>query len=1293
MLRSDIVAAIVAALIGTSLATTYAQTTEKSPASATNWNWENAKWVWFPADGNPLEKAPAETVWFRTVVRGNEPSTGAIRIACDDHFVLWVNGHRVGEGGAQKPSRFNLNGIVERGPNVIAIEATNKEGRAGLFVDGEIRGQSGKTIPFDTPADWKATLAKPGTDAWLGAKFDDSTWKPVRELTTHQDSPWKQLAFSGTYLDRFDVAPGFELKRIAEPELVGSLVCISWGNRGRLLASRERGPILNLIDEDRDGTFDKVTEFSSRLKNCQGLCMIGDDLIAVGDGPQGTGIYRLPDTNHDDVADSEELLIQPKGKMGEHGPHNIVFGPDGWLYHNLGNHAWITTMPEQTAPCRNYVEGNLHEPAFEDANGHAVGIKAPGGTIWRFSPDGKKWWLETMGFRNHYDIAFNSKGDLFTFDSDMEWDVNLPWYRPVRINHCVPGGEFGWRSGAKLWPEYYFDSLPATVNIGRGSPTGVLFYEHTQFPEKYRGAMLNCDWSMGRLIVTYLKKEGASYTGAWDNLVTGNPLNISDVEVDRDGTVIFSTGGRNTEGGIYRITHTATQPLTIAAPKSIEEILALPQGQSAWARELIRGAKADLGANWESSMLDKLANGSPSQKIRALSILAQQGPKPSQATLLAAATDADPGVRSFATWLLADHPTSESTAALTRLLEDSDAIVQRRACEAFVRSGLEAPVEPLLKLLGNEDRWLRFAARLALERVPAGKWKTRGLVSTNGPDILHNVVLALLRSNPEHVTLDEIDTAMRDSSFKSSPASDDIKVRQGRDMIRIAELMAIHFPDTWPEKLRGGLGQEMARLLRMKIASEKQLPGLIQTLLKDESFLREVARLVAFSQTPDAAEVLTGLLEQSKDPQAQVHYAMCLRYVKDGWNADLNRRFFDWYETTREMEGGHSLQGYLRNIASGILEHFTPEDRAALLADWKKRPHAARLLLSVTEPGRIKDFDQAIEKLLTDLEQIKDPALDEMASAVINSLAKSSNPLAQATLRKLFDQQPDRRDQLGRSLATKPSVENAPYYVRALQAGDSTTQQQCLQALNRSNVKTDKAEDYRAVIVAGLKLGRAGGALAVQVLKNWTGKTPARGANVSQALTEYQTWYAEKFPNAPAAELSVEDLEKSKFSLQQLLEIVERGPPGDVARGKAVFTKATCIKCHRFVKDGESVGPDLTTVRRRFQKKEILESVLFPSQVISDQYRAVTVSTSDGLIYTGMPIASAGTEKQLTLLLSDATKVVVAKDKIEDQFPARLSVMPEGLFKTLSEQEIADLFAFLETSRSNPEPSPTPPAK
>ena len=70
----------------------------------------------------------------------------------------------------------------------------------------------------------------------------------------------------------------------------------------------------------------------------------------------------------------------------------------------------------------------------------------------------------------------------------MEWDVGVPWYRPCRIPHLISGAEYGWRSGSSNAPFYYFDSLPSVDDTGRGSPVGVVFYEHTAFPAHYKGA-------------------------------------------------------------------------------------------------------------------------------------------------------------------------------------------------------------------------------------------------------------------------------------------------------------------------------------------------------------------------------------------------------------------------------------------------------------------------------------------------------------------------------------------------------------------------------------------------------------------------------------------------------------------------------------------------------------------------------------------------------------------------------------------------------------------------------------
>jgi putative heme-binding domain-containing protein len=255
--------------------------------------------------------------------------------------------------------------------------------------------------------------------------------------------------------------------------------------------------------------------------------------------------------------------------------------------------------------------------------------------------------------------------------------------------------------------------------------------------------------------------------------------------------------------------------------------------------------------------------------------------------------------------------------------------------------------------------------------------------------------------------------------------------------------------------------------------------------------------------------------------------------------------------------------------------------------------------------------------------------------------------------------------------------------VQTLQFGDATTLQLCLGGLRDINRKPDNADAYRAVIQAALKLKASGGLSAVRILKKWTGVDHHADRDVAEAVAVYQKWYVEKFPSAPAPELPRDDSSKSKYTYLQISALVDHDGRGDAQRGRLAFTKAKCVKCHRFQNEGEGVGPDLTSIRRRFQKKEIIESVLYPSQVISDQYRMVQVVTTEGQVYIGMPVPGVKGHDKLVLLLSDTTKLEIPKKRIEEQTPSKISVMPTGLLDPLSLAEIADLFAFLETSKFN----------
>jgi putative heme-binding domain-containing protein len=116
------------------------------------------------------------------------------------------------------------------------------------------------------------------------------------------------------------------------------------------------------------------------------------------------------------------------------------------------------------------------------------------------------------------------------------------------------------------------------------------------------------------------------------------------------------------------------------------------------------------------------------------------------------------------------------------------------------------------------------------------------------------------------------------------------------------------------------------------------------------------------------------------------------------------------------------------------------------------------------------------------------------------------------------------------------------------------------------------------------------------------------------------------------------------------------------------------MNCHRFNGKGERIGPDLSAVAQRFTRKEILESIIYPNQVVSDQYASKLV-TANGKTYSG--IAAKNSDGSMTVLQTDGQKIELAADEIEDVQPTNLSAMPEGLANRLTLEQIADLFAFL----------------
>ena len=145
-------------------------------------------------------------------------------------------------------------------------------------------------------------------------------------------------------------------------------------------------------------------------------------------------------------------------------------------------------------------------------------------------------------------------------------------------------------------------------------------------------------------------------------------------------------------------------------------------------------------------------------------------------------------------------------------------------------------------------------------------------------------------------------------------------------------------------------------------------------------------------------------------------------------------------------------------------------------------------------------------------------------------------------------------------------------------------------------------------------------------------------------------------------------------------------PPDRVpkpAEGQPLFEKL-CAACHRFGDLGTDVGPDLTTLNSRFKKKDILESILWPSRIISDQYEAFLIETTGGDIITGAVVMEDDRRIVLRTAQDPDRPVQVAKSQIKTQQKSTVSLMPEELLAGLSHQEINGLIAFLQAGLKNP---------
>ncbi|MCI0377528.1 MAG: c-type cytochrome [Gemmataceae bacterium] len=361
----------------------------------------------------------------------------------------------------------------------------------------------------------------------------------------------------------FRLPDGFEITEYAGSDLANDIYCMTIDPKGRLVVSG-RGYIRILLDDNQDGRADRALDFADNPKDgAMGLLWEGPALYVTGDG----GLRRFWDKDGDGRADGPSELLRKMKTGGEHAAHAIRRGPDGWLYVLCGNNTGIDASFAQlpTSPVKDPIAGCVLR--FRTDPTRSVGPTLESEIV-------------AHGFRNPYGMDFNSDGELFTYDSDNERCVSLPWYEPTRFYHVVDGGFYGWLSPqrASFWrmPPYFVDVVPPLAYLGRGSPTGVACYRVGNFPKEFRGGMFLADWTFGRVYFASLEKKATSYVSEAKVFLesTGDngfaPTGV--VVHPQMGDLYVSIGGRGTRGAVYRVRYKAGGPTAQDAPLPTKEL-------------------------------------------------------------------------------------------------------------------------------------------------------------------------------------------------------------------------------------------------------------------------------------------------------------------------------------------------------------------------------------------------------------------------------------------------------------------------------------------------------------------------------------------------------------------------------------------------------------------------------------------------------------------------------------------------------------------------------------------------
>ncbi|MDA1231022.1 MAG: c-type cytochrome [Planctomycetota bacterium] len=337
------------------------------------------------------------------------------------------------------------------------------------------------------------------------------------------------------------------------------------------------------------------------------------------------------------------------------------------------------------------------------------------------------------------------------------------------------------------------------------------------------------------------------------------------------------------------------------------------------------------------------------------------------------------------------------------------------------------------------------------------------------------------------------------------------------------------------------------------------------------------------------------------------------------------------------------------------------------------------LTSEVLEEDGIHRLIEIDQNFSTDTANAKTNA--EAQRLILSALATTQDELGLSHVRSVFENAPERRASAAAALASATTIrptdlQDWRFLVRSLPVVQGDDAVAVMNALQRFRTRANKGQWVRQVILVALELPDDKQSAATGLLRHWTG-VPLRKADAPVwTLRRYQDWFSKEYPDQPEPVLPA-DAEGRKWTMASLEAPINDFIATDAVteQGARVYEKAGCQKCHRRGKVGETLGPDLTSLGWRRQRREILRATLYPSHELNEEYPTVTVALKNGKTLTGM--MSASSADTLAIVSSAGLREEFPRAEVEDIVNQKTSNMPDGLLEPLTKDEIISLIAWL----------------